>query len=78
MGIKVFIPVSDELIFDRPELISAPLRPYTENLACYHWLDVRISPADDSEVSGAMSKRNPVSKRKAPHYARDYPHTVAA
>lgn len=48
---KVFIPVSDELIFDRPELISAPLRPYAENLACYHWLDVRINPADDAGLA---------------------------
>ena len=47
MGHKVFIPVTDELIFDRPELISAPLRPYCENLACYHWLDVRLNPEED-------------------------------
>ena len=47
MGHKVFIPVTDELIFDHPELISAPLQPYNENLACYHWLDVRLNPEEE-------------------------------
>jgi hypothetical protein len=51
MGHKVFIPVSDELVFDRPELISAPLRPYSENLACYHWMDIRLNPQDDNRIA---------------------------
>jgi len=54
---KVFIPVSDELIFDRPELISTPLRPYSENLACYHWMDVRINPEDDAGLAENFSRR---------------------
>lgn len=54
MGHKVFIPLTDELIFDRPELISAPLRPYEENLACYHWLDVRIESVEESESLGVL------------------------
>lgn len=55
MGHKVFIPLTDELIFDRPELISAPLRPYDESLACYHWLDVRIDPLEDAESVGSLN-----------------------
>ena len=51
MGHKVFIPVTDELLFDRPELISAPLRPYLENMACYHWLDVSLNPEDDEKIA---------------------------
>lgn len=54
MGHKVFIPLTDELIFDRPELISAPLRPYDENLACYHWLDIRVEAVQDNETVGAL------------------------
>lgn len=54
MGHKVFIPLTDELIFDRPELISAPLRPYDENLACYHWLDVRVEALEETESVGML------------------------
>jgi len=56
MGYKVFIPVSDELVFDRPELISAPLRPYNEDLACYHWMDIRLNP-DDDRIAESFSQR---------------------
>lgn len=44
MSHKVFIPVSDELLFDRPDLINAPLRPYKTGMACYHWLDISLNP----------------------------------
>lgn len=73
MGTKVFIPVSDELMFDRPELISAPLRPYTENLACYHWLDVRINPQNDSKELASS-----IGAKKTAHRRNEFPHTVAA
>ncbi|MEE9446398.1 MAG: hypothetical protein V3V09_00430 [Arenicellales bacterium] len=48
---KIFIPVSDEIFFDRPELISAPLRPYTQGMPCYHWLDVELNPEDDAKIA---------------------------
>ncbi len=57
MGHKVFIPISDELVFDRPELISAPLRPYSENLACYHWMDIRLNPDDDNRIAESFHER---------------------
>ncbi len=73
MGHKVFIPLTDELIFDRPELISAPLRPYAEDLACYHWLDIRINP--DDELPG----REPGGVTSSKRSFRDaYPHDIAA
>lgn len=74
MGRKVFIPLTDELIFDRPELISAPLRPYDENLACYHWLDVRLNPEDDNRIAETFNRRRIQSGRQD----SDYPRTVAA
>jgi hypothetical protein len=51
MGHKVFIPVTDELLFDQPELISAPLQPYSQDMPCYHWMDVRLNPADDAKIA---------------------------
>jgi len=69
---KVFIPVSDELVFDRPELISAPLRPYSEDLACYHWMDIRLNP-DDDKIAESFNQRQMRNIRE-----NSYPLTVAA
>lgn len=73
MGHKVFIPLSDELIFDRPELINTPLRPYNESLACYHWMDVRLNPDDDGKIAESFDRLRVRSHRK-----KTFPHTVAA
>ncbi len=35
---KVFIPITDELLYDYPHLITAPLRPYQADSPCYHWM----------------------------------------
>jgi len=72
MGHKVFIPVNDELVFDRPELISAPLRPYSEDLACYHWMDIRLNP-NDERIAESFNRRKMKTIRENP-----YPLTVAA
>ncbi len=71
MGQKVFIPVSDELVFDRPELISAPLRPYNESMACYHWMDIRLNPQDDEQIAQSFN-------REMKHGSQMFPHRVAA
>ena len=44
MNHKVFIPVTDEMLYDRPELITAPLRPYQVGSPCFHWLAVIETP----------------------------------
>jgi len=69
MGHKVFIPVTDELIFDRPELISAPLRPYNESLACYHWLDIRLNPEEDVTTVESMRKLDEQENSYRPAFA---------
>jgi hypothetical protein len=71
MGYKVFIPVSDELVFDRPELISAPLQPYSENMACYHWMDIRLNPEDDNRIAESFDQG-------IKHRQQKFPHRVAA
>ena len=57
MGQKIFIPVTDELLFDRPDLISAPLQPFTEDMPCYHWMDVSINPQDDERIAEKFNAR---------------------
>ena len=41
---KVFIPVTDDMLYDRPELITAPLRPYQVDNPCFHWMATIESP----------------------------------
>ena len=51
---SVFVPVTDELIFDHPELIEGPLVPYHQGMACHGWLSVELNP----EEGKAQSKSN--------------------
>ncbi|NKB64239.1 MAG: hypothetical protein GKR95_19710 [Gammaproteobacteria bacterium] len=38
MGQKVFIPITDEVLYEYPELITSPLRPYQVDSPCFHWM----------------------------------------
>ena len=38
MGQKVFIPITDEVLYEYPELITSPLRPYQIDKPCFHWM----------------------------------------
>ena len=54
MNHKVFIPVTDEMLYERPDLITAPLRPYQVDNPCFHWMATIESP----EASGDEPKVN--------------------
>ncbi len=47
MSRYVFVPLSDEMLYDHPELIPGPIVPYHPGTPCYHWLSVEINPKDD-------------------------------
>ena len=49
--VKVFVAVTDELLYEHPEEIDTPLVPYSSNMECHHWLDVEINPEDMSEFN---------------------------
>ena len=38
MGKKLFIPITDEVLYEHPELITSPLRPYRTDDPCFHWM----------------------------------------
>ena len=38
MGQKLFIPITDEMLYEYPELITSPLRPYQIDNPCFHWM----------------------------------------
>lgn len=41
---KVFIPLTDEMLYEHPERITAPLQPFTHAHPCFHWAKVEINP----------------------------------
>jgi len=63
MNQQVFIPVTDDLIYNHPEQIEGPLIPYFAGMECQHWLSIEINPEDDirSEKPAAQTetKRQP-------------------
>ena len=47
--LKIFVAITDELLYEHPENIDTPLIPYSSNLQCHHWLDVEINPDETEE-----------------------------
>ncbi len=64
MNQQVFIPVTDELIYNHPEQIEGPLVPYYAGMECQNWLSVELNPDEDSESSIEISKKAVKAKTK--------------
>ncbi len=47
--LKIFVAITDELLYEHPESIDTPLIPYSSNMQCHHWLDVEINPDETEE-----------------------------
>ena len=45
---QVFIPLTDELLYEYPDLISGPVVPYVVGTPCYHWLFVELNPEEST------------------------------
>lgn len=45
---RVFIPLTDDILYDHPELISGPVVPYVVGTPCYHWLSVELNPEEST------------------------------
>ena len=52
MNNQVFVPVTDDIIYNHPELIEGPLVPYFAGMECQNWLSIEINP-DESEPTDA-------------------------
>ena len=50
MGQKVFVPITDELLYERPELITSPLRPYKVEMPCFHWMGSVVEEGDETPL----------------------------
>ena len=58
MNSQVFIPVTDDLIYEHPDQIEGPLVPYFAGIECHHWLSIEINPEDDVEISKSGSSKD--------------------
>lgn len=67
MSQKVFVPITDELLYDHPERITAPLRPFVIGQPCFHWMAV-IEPVD----ADVDAESTPQNEREAPVLRRVY------
>lgn len=60
MGKKVFVPLTDEILYDHPELINGPVLPYAAGQACYHWLSVELNPEGPVGHANMTPKKSPL------------------
>ncbi len=55
MGQQLFVPLTDDLMYDTPEMITSGLTPYNVDAPCYHWqveLDGGVAKECDRETEG--------------------------
>ena len=62
MNHEVFVPVTDDMIYNHPERIAGPLIPYEAGMECHEWLTVELNPEDDSEIEKIVKKRRQEAK----------------
>lgn len=43
---KLFVAITDEILYEHPEGIEGQLVPYSSKLDCHHWLNIEINPTD--------------------------------
>lgn len=50
MSHQVFVPVTDDIIYDHPEQIEGPLIPYSAGMECQNWLSIELNPEEGDEA----------------------------
>ena len=58
MNTQVFVPVTDEMIYNHPEKIEGPLIPYYVGMECENWLSIEINPDESTPISKAVKKQS--------------------
>ncbi len=61
MNQQIFVPVTDELIYNHPEEIEGPLVPYFAGMECQHWLSIEINPDEPKNRVKKASRKVKVS-----------------
>lgn len=71
MTMKVFVPLTDEILYQHPELFRNGLVPYRTGLPCFHWLK-------DAEVEIEYANGRKETINKIVNVAEVIPFTVHA
>lgn len=58
MNTQVFVPVTDEMIYNHPEKIEGPLIPYYVGMECENWLSIEINPDESTPIDRATKKQS--------------------
>ncbi len=64
---QVFVPITDEMIYDHPEQIEGPLVPYAAGMECHEWIAIEINP--DDSLAKVNSKRSAQKANQGPRLA---------
>ncbi|MBX2849396.1 MAG: hypothetical protein KTR16_13815 [Acidiferrobacterales bacterium] len=59
----VFVPITDDMIYNHPECIEGPLVPYEAGMECHEWLSIELNPEDDSVIDEVVRKRARENKK---------------
>jgi len=62
---KVFIPLTDEIMYDHPEWISGPVIPYEAGQECHHWLAVELNPEDNVPAPATVARAVVTTKSRS-------------
>jgi len=65
MNHQVFVPVTDDLIYNHPEQIEGPLVPYAAGMECHEWLSIEINPDESESPISQVKANNPAGLRLA-------------
>lgn len=62
MNHQVFVPVTDEIIYNHPEQIEGALIPYSAGMECQTWLSIEINPEEGDQEDAEAARRVPASR----------------
>ena len=61
---EVFVPLTDDILYEHPDLIKGPVLPYSANRPCYHWLSVELNPQETNDLAlASIGAQTPVEPR---------------
>ena len=55
MNHQIFVPVTDDLIYNHPQDIEGPLVPYSAGMECQNWLSIELNPDESVPASKLAS-----------------------
>lgn len=73
MNNQIFVPVTDDIIYNHPEQIEGPLVPYFAGMECQNWLSIEINPDESKPLTkvnaGKVSLRAKTKRSTRLHLA---------